>query len=46
MADANRVGLCTVLTDAELPELGLDMHSRKSLDMPGLVGCKWSLGRS
>ncbi|MGH3550930.1 MAG: DUF3558 family protein [Pseudonocardiaceae bacterium] len=41
VADASRVDLCTVLTDAELSGLGLDAHSRRPLDTPGLVGCMW-----
>ncbi len=41
MADASRVDLCTVLTDAELTGLGIEVNSRKQVNRLGLVGCKW-----
>lgn len=41
VADASRVDMCTILTDAELTQLGLDANSRKQVNRLGLVGCKW-----
>jgi hypothetical protein len=41
VADARRVDMCTVLTDAELSGLGIDVNSRKQANSLGLVGCGW-----
>lgn len=41
VADASRVDMCTILTDAELTGLGIDVNSRKQVNRFGLVGCKW-----
>lgn len=39
--DASRADMCTILTDAELTGLGIDLNSRKPVNRLGLVGCKW-----
>ena len=41
IGDASRVDMCTILTDAELTELGIDLNSRKYRDELGLAGCQW-----
>lgn len=41
VGDASRVDMCTVLTDAELSGLGIDLGSRKAEDELGVVGCRW-----
>ncbi len=41
VADASRVDMCTILTDAELAGLGIDVDSRKPVNLLGSVGCKW-----
>lgn len=41
VADASRVDMCTILTDAELTELGIRLDTRKPVNRLGLVGCKW-----
>lgn len=41
VADASRVDMCTVLTDQELSQLGVEMDTRKPVNRLGLVGCKW-----
>ncbi|MGQ0718089.1 MAG: DUF3558 family protein [Pseudonocardiales bacterium] len=52
VADASRVDMCTILTDAELIELGIKLDTHKPFDEVGVVGCGWvgkpftlSLGR-
>ncbi|MDQ3899889.1 MAG: DUF3558 domain-containing protein, partial [Actinomycetota bacterium] len=40
--DASRVDMCTVLTDAELTGLGLELASRKYDNRLGEVGCRWA----
>ncbi|MGH3801220.1 MAG: DUF3558 family protein [Pseudonocardiaceae bacterium] len=41
VADASRVDMCTILTDAELTGLGLRPDTRKQDDVLGVVGCGW-----
>ncbi|MGH3834842.1 MAG: DUF3558 domain-containing protein [Pseudonocardiaceae bacterium] len=41
VADANRVDMCTILTDAELTGLGIKLDTRKPFDEVGVVGCRW-----
>jgi len=41
MADASRVDMCTILTDAELTGLGAELNRRKPVNRLGLVGCHW-----
>ncbi|MEO7194953.1 MAG: DUF3558 family protein, partial [Pseudonocardiaceae bacterium] len=41
VADASRVDMCTILTDAELTGLGFDVDSRKPFDKVGVIGCGW-----
>jgi len=33
--------MCTILTDAELSQLGIRPDSRKPVDQLGSVGCEW-----
>jgi hypothetical protein len=40
-ADASKVDMCTVLTDAELSRLGIRPDTRKPVDQLGSVGCEW-----
>ena len=39
--DPNKVDMCTILTDAELSQLGVRPGSRVPLDQEGSVGCEW-----
>jgi len=41
VADASRVDMCTILTDAELSQLGIKLNTRKPVDELGIVGCQW-----
>lgn len=41
VGDASQVDMCTILTDAELSELGIDLGSREQVDELGVVGCQW-----
>ncbi len=41
VADASRVDMCTILTDAELTGLGIKLNTRKPFDEVGVVGCRW-----
>lgn len=41
VGDASRVDMCTVLTDAELSGLGIDLSTRQQVDELGTVGCQW-----
>lgn len=41
VAEASRVDMCTILTDAELVELGIKLGSRKQVDEFGVIGCQW-----
>jgi hypothetical protein len=41
VADASRVDMCTVLTDAELIGLGIRLDTRKQVNELGEVGCRW-----
>jgi Protein of unknown function (DUF3558) len=40
-ADASRVDMCTVLTDAELSQFGIKLNTRKQENELGVVGCGW-----
>ena len=39
--DASGVDMCTILTDAELSALGIELGTRQRSDRLGLVGCGW-----
>jgi hypothetical protein len=41
VADASRVDMCAVLTDAELTRLGIKLNTRKEVNELGVVGCQW-----
>lgn len=41
VGDASAVDMCTILTDAELSGLGIDLSSREQVDELGVVGCGW-----
>ena len=41
VGDASRVDMCTILTDAELRELGAQVDTREKTDELGVVGCIW-----
>lgn len=41
VADASRVDMCTILSDAELTALGLQLTTRHSFNKSGVVGCRW-----
>jgi uncharacterized protein DUF3558 len=41
VADASRVDMCTILTDAELGQLGIKLNTRKPVNESGVVGCQW-----
>lgn len=41
VADASRVDMCSVLTDAELTRLGIKLDTRKQVNELGVVGCQW-----
>ena len=41
VADASQVDMCTILTDAELTGLGIELDTRKQVNKLGLVGCEW-----
>jgi hypothetical protein len=41
VADASGVDMCTILTDVELSQLGIDLDTRKQVNKLGVVGCQW-----
>ncbi len=41
VANASRVDMCAVLTDAELTGLGIKLETRKQVNELGVVGCQW-----
>lgn len=41
VSDASQVDMCTILTDADLTGLGIEVNTRKPVDLLGSVGCKW-----
>lgn len=41
VADASKVDMCTILTDAELTGLGIKLNTRKQADKLGFTGCHW-----
>ncbi|MGH8919540.1 MAG: DUF3558 family protein [Actinomycetes bacterium] len=40
-ADASGVDMCTILTDAELSGLGIELDTRQPVNELGEVGCGW-----
>ncbi|HYZ35526.1 MAG TPA: DUF3558 family protein [Pseudonocardiaceae bacterium] len=40
--DASRVDMCTILSDAELRQLGITPSTRVPVDRAGSVGCEWT----
>ena len=42
MTDASRVDMCTILSDAELRQLGITPSTRAPVDREGSVGCEWT----
>lgn len=41
VGDASRVDMCTILTNPELSQLGIELSSRKQDNVLGVVGCGW-----
>jgi len=41
VGDASGVDMCTILTEAELSQLGIELDSREPKDRLGEVGCQW-----
>lgn len=41
VADASGVDMCSILTDAELGALGIELDTRKESAVSGLIGCHW-----
>jgi Protein of unknown function (DUF3558) len=41
VADASTVDMCTILTGAELSQLGIRPDSHEPVDQAGSVGCEW-----
>ncbi|MGQ0778571.1 MAG: DUF3558 family protein [Pseudonocardiales bacterium] len=41
VADAGGVDMCTILTEAELSDLGIELDTREQVDELGLIGCGW-----
>ncbi|MGB7796169.1 MAG: DUF3558 family protein [Pseudonocardiaceae bacterium] len=41
VADARSVDMCSILTDAELSQLGVQPDTRETVDQFGSVGCEW-----
>jgi hypothetical protein len=41
VADASKVDMCTILTEAELTGLAIELNTRKQADKLGLTGCHW-----
>lgn len=41
VADASRVNMCTILTNAELTALGIRPNTRQQVNKSGVVGCRW-----
>ncbi|MGH3914992.1 MAG: DUF3558 family protein [Pseudonocardiaceae bacterium] len=41
VGDASGVDMCSILTEAELSGLGIELDTRKPVDMLGLIGCQW-----
>jgi hypothetical protein len=41
VADARSVDMCSILTDAELSQLGVRLDTRETVDQFGSVGCEW-----
>jgi hypothetical protein len=42
VTDASTVDMCTILTDAELSQLGVRLDTRQPVDQVGSVGCQWT----
>ena len=41
VGDASGVDMCTILTEAELAGLGIQLDTREPVDELGLIGCSW-----
>ncbi|HXT43120.1 MAG TPA: DUF3558 family protein [Pseudonocardiaceae bacterium] len=41
VADADKVDMCTILTDPELAGLGVQTSTRKNFNTAGVIGCRW-----
>ncbi|HVE95979.1 MAG TPA: DUF3558 family protein [Pseudonocardiaceae bacterium] len=41
VADGSQVDMCTILSDRELAELGVELDTRTPFDEVGVVGCYW-----
>ncbi|MGH4024762.1 MAG: DUF3558 family protein [Pseudonocardiaceae bacterium] len=41
VGDAGGMDMCTILNDAELSGLGIDLGTREQVDELGVVGCQW-----
>lgn len=41
VGDASAIDMCTILTDAELSELGIALDTREPVDSLGGIGCGW-----
>lgn len=41
VADGSQVNMCTILSDRELTELGVELDTRTPFDEVGVVGCYW-----
>jgi hypothetical protein len=41
VADASKVDMCTILSNAELTQLGIKLDSREQVNEVGIVGCDW-----
>jgi hypothetical protein len=41
VADAGQVDMCTILSERELAELGIELDTRTPFDEVGVVGCYW-----
>ena len=42
VTDSSRVDMCTILSDAELSQLGITPGTRTPVDREGSVGCEWA----
>lgn len=42
VTDSSRIDMCTILSDAELSQLGITPSTRMPVDREGSVGCEWS----
>ena len=42
VTDSSRVDMCTILSDAQLSQLGIRPSTRMPVDREGSVGCEWA----